>query len=241
MGAAATAYLSMLITRLTDAKTDQEHVKTLVLNDTDIPDRTAYLLGKSSASPCGKLLDGARLLEKSGCSAIAMPCNTAHAFLHDIRQAVDIPIIDMLYETARICRQRKLHTVGILATEGTVALDLYGEALSHANISRIYPNAETQQQISRLIFDKIKAGRLVDRHELDLPCELLAGTGCDGIILGCTELSMAFGNYAVSAPLEVQVIDPLDALARRIITYSGLHLRKSTEAQPHAVRYNTAT
>ena len=47
LGPAATASLFMRIIDHTDAKTDQDHLDITILNRPQIPDRTAFILGKS--------------------------------------------------------------------------------------------------------------------------------------------------------------------------------------------------
>ena len=56
MGPMATAYLLELIIQMTAAKTDQEHLSAVVLNNPQVPDRTAYILDLSLihiSSPAG--------------------------------------------------------------------------------------------------------------------------------------------------------------------------------------------
>ena len=50
LGPAATASLFMRIIEHTDAATDQDHIDITILNRPQIPDRTAYILGKSDES-----------------------------------------------------------------------------------------------------------------------------------------------------------------------------------------------
>ena len=47
----ATAYLLELIIQMTAAKTDQEHLSAVVLNNPQVPDRTAYILDRERPSP----------------------------------------------------------------------------------------------------------------------------------------------------------------------------------------------
>jgi len=47
----ATAYFLDRVVRLTDARTDQEHVDLVVHQRASTPDRTAFLLGRSSDDP----------------------------------------------------------------------------------------------------------------------------------------------------------------------------------------------
>ena len=83
MGPQATNTFYQFVIDRTDARTDQEHVNALILSDSDMPDRTAAILGSEKARQAvyERLLSDARLLESAGCTAIAVPCNTSHFFL----------------------------------------------------------------------------------------------------------------------------------------------------------------
>lgn len=147
-GPAATAYFLQRLVERTEARCDQDHVRTLAFNDTAIPDRTAFLLGRSDRSPLEALIEDGRLLEACGCDLLALPCNTAHGF-----------------------------------------------------------------------FDEVKAGRPVDAAALERLAAPFRAVGCDGVVLGCTELSLAFGGVTRAAGLPV--VDALDVLADCVIMRAG--------------------
>ena len=91
-GPAATAYFLQRLVERTEARCDQDHVRTLAFNDTAIPDRTAFLLGRSDRSPLEALIEDGRLLEACGCDLLALPCNTAHGFFDELQGALGIPL-----------------------------------------------------------------------------------------------------------------------------------------------------
>ena len=80
MGPAATDLLYRRIIDRTDAQCDQEHLDMIILNHASIPDRTAAILSGNTREVEEKLISDARFLEKSGATAIAIPCNTSHYF-----------------------------------------------------------------------------------------------------------------------------------------------------------------
>lgn len=77
MGPAATARLFSRIIELTDVETDQKHIKITILNNPQVPDRTAYILDETKESFVPVLQEMARALEQDGCEVLAMPCNAA--------------------------------------------------------------------------------------------------------------------------------------------------------------------
>ena len=103
MGPQATNTFYQYVIDRTDAACDQEHVNALILSDSEMPDRTAAILGSDAAKEqvFSRLLADARLLENAGCTVIAVPCNTSHYFLDEVQKHLSIPILHMIRETAK--------------------------------------------------------------------------------------------------------------------------------------------
>ena len=105
VGPLATIYFADLVVKMTDAKTDQEHIAMVILNHASIPDRTDYILDKTKPNPLPVMIKDAKMLEDDKCSFIVIPCNTAHYFYEEIQKSVNIPIINILEETVKYCEQ----------------------------------------------------------------------------------------------------------------------------------------
>ena len=73
MGPQATQVFYQFVLDRTDAARDQDHLPTLILSDTRIPDRTQAILSGNTGELYQRLLRDARLLEDCGCTAIAIP------------------------------------------------------------------------------------------------------------------------------------------------------------------------
>ena len=88
VGPMATAYFLQRLITLTDAQLDQDHVDVICFSHAGIPDRTAYVMGKSSANPGPVLAADARRLTAFGADFLVMPCNTAHTFTQQVLDVV---------------------------------------------------------------------------------------------------------------------------------------------------------
>ena len=88
MGPAATLDLFHKILKATPAKRDQDHIHIIIDNFPQIPDRTAFLLGKGE-NPLPYILKSVRTLEEANVDVLCMPRNTAHYFVEDIRGSTD--------------------------------------------------------------------------------------------------------------------------------------------------------
>ena len=65
-----------------------------------------------------------QILESTGCTVIAVPCNTSHYFIDKVQQEINIPIINMIKETVNYISSKKknMKKVAILATDGTISV-----------------------------------------------------------------------------------------------------------------------
>ena len=215
MGPQATNTFYQFVIDRTDAQTDQEHVNALILSDSEMPDRTAAILGGGEAREgvYRRLLADARLLEGAGCTCIAVPCNTSHFFLDRVQGEIGIPILHMIRETARLLAAQGLKRPGILATDGTIQTGLYQKEFSAAGIEAVVPSTQAQERVMSLIYDDVKAGRDGDPQKFAAIHEDLLAQGCDCGVLACTELSV----FADKHHLPPYYTDAMAVLAERAV------------------------
>lgn len=220
----ATVYFMQRILQATDASRDQDHVDMLVWNHASIPDRTAYLVGDSDESPGPVMAEDARQLERAGAKFIAVPCNTARAFLEEVQAAVDIHVLDIVAETVSAAQAAvpDLTTIGILATDGTLRSRIYHDTATERGLTPVEPDDVVQKDVMSMIYDGVKAGRPVERDRFDAAVDHLRAKGARAIVLGCTELSILQTDLGVD---DADVVDSLDALAARTVTMAGGRLR----------------
>ncbi|MCK4835869.1 MAG: aspartate/glutamate racemase family protein, partial [Candidatus Aminicenantes bacterium] len=83
MGPEATVHLCDLIVKKTRAEKDKDHIPMIIMNNPEIPDRTAAIIGEGD-SPLPDLIKTAQSLEKAGAHFLVMPCVTAHHFYPDM-------------------------------------------------------------------------------------------------------------------------------------------------------------
>lgn len=224
IGPAATVDFMSKIIRHSGAACDQEHLRMLVEHNPRIPDRTAHLLGRG-ADPTPTLSAACKRLEAGGAALIAMPCNTAHAYLPDVRPGLAIPVVDMLAET--VAHIEAAHPgcsrVGLLATSGTIATGIYREAAREAPFELLTPEPAWQARVMAAIYGEqgVKAGHTSGPCVDDLHAAIvhLAARGATVMILGCTELPMLLGQQHGydAAGIAVDLVDPTLVMARRCI------------------------
>lgn len=208
LGPYASCYFYELITKKTKAQKDQDHLNIIILSDAKTPDRTAYILDNSKENPYPYLLKDCKTLEKLGCKLISIPCNTSTYFHNELQKHINIPINNMIENTAEFIKG-KYKKVAILATTGTIKSKLYQNALKKRNINFILPN---QENVMKIIYNYIKQGKDIPNN---LWQETIQNLDCDCYILGCTELSI----LKEKLNLKENFINPLEIEADNVLAF----------------------
>lgn len=219
MGPLATTIFFKKVIDYTDAKTDQENVNMVILNDTDVPDRTDYLLDHTKDSPLPYLLNDIEMLERLNCEYVTMTCNTAHFFYDELTNKSKLKFINMISETLKECKKRNLNTVGLLATRGTISTKIY-DMFNEFGITIVTPNEEIQSMVDDFIYDKVKKNKPVAKQGFNKVYDYFL-EHCDGIILGCTELSVIIDNLDIH---DRRIVDSTRVIAKKIVEVSGKKL-----------------
>jgi len=187
MGTQATACLYQALHDLQNVSVEQEYFDVLLYSKPSIPDRTAYITGKSTENPLESLINAALILENAEVDCIAIPCATSHFFYDELTKAVSIPILDLLDETARYAKAIGAKKVCLLATDGTIKSRLFHDALERYGIEAATPPDNVQADLMEIIYD-IKRGEVFSSDILNAIISKVCDDGVDAVILGCTEL-----------------------------------------------------
>lgn len=213
MGPMSTVDLMRKVTEKTPVQREQEHLRILVDSRPQIPDRTAAILGRGP-SPVPMLQESARLLERWGAQILAIPCNSAHAFLAAVREAVSIEVLDMIGLVGRELAARfpEGTPVGLLATTGSIQARLYHTRLPDFQI--LTPDPQVQEELVMGAIYQVKVEDRVDepRHKLWQAAATL-NPAPRALIAGCTEVELALAGAAAPVP----VFLPMDLLAEEIV------------------------
>lgn len=208
--------------RLLDASPsskDQEHIPTIVWNHGGIPDRQLALKNQGE-SPLHAMLHGLKILEYSGVSKVAIPCNTAHFWHANLQQHSSIEILNMVDVTVQ--QIFNLHKtgdkVGILATKGALSTELYQRELSKYDIPFVInSDQEIEEEFMPAVYavkrNKIEKAGVVFQ---DLSQRLI-DSGAASIILACTEIPL--GLHAIQSPILDVSFDTTQILANACVNW----------------------
>ena len=217
LGPASGVYFAQMLVEHTKAERDQEHLNFLLSSRADTPDRTEYILGRSSCDPAETMIEEVCRLVSAGANAIALPCNTAHYFYDRVANASSVPILNIIDLTVAFCQSVGARRIGVLATEGTVASGAYKTVCAAQGIDCLTPTEEQMAHVSHLIYGEIKCGKAPNLSPLIEISEDLLARGADRIVLGCTELSLIKN----ALPAHLPTVDSLEVLALSAIRACG--------------------
>ncbi|MBD0332906.1 MAG: aspartate/glutamate racemase family protein [Chitinophagaceae bacterium] len=232
IGPTAGADLLQKITEETKATKDQEHLPVILFSlPQDIEDRTEYLRGEVDENPGIQIANIALQLFKLGVTIAGVPCNTAHApkIFNCIQNELDknnskLKIVHMINESVRYLEKHfhKGSRIGVLSTTGTYEQRIYASKIEEAGFLPSVPAEKVQHDVVHAAIYhpeygiKTNNGKVTAtaKSKLEEAMNILNKDGAEAIILGCTELPLAFKEKEYGG---MQLIDATRILARAMI------------------------
>lgn len=165
------------------------------------------------------LTDAARKLESIGADMIALCTNTMHIVADQIQQELYVPFIHIADVTAHKILSQHIHKVGLIATRYTMEMDFYVKRLRDFGLEVQIPVAVDRQLINDVIFNELVHGvtKPESKQSFLNIVEKLSNRGCEGIILGCTEVGMLIKKEDTQLPLFDTTLIHCDSLVQLAI------------------------
>jgi len=213
MGPEATVDLMRRVIAKTPVRDDQDHIHLIVESNPKIPSRIAHLIDGTGPDPTPELMRIAANLQRAGADALAIPCNTAHAYADAIRRAVSIPLLEMVSLTVEEIASAGHARVGLLASTAVHNTALYETAFSAHGIAALRP--PRQEEVMALI-KAVKRGDTGAQAQAALGhIALEMADRADVLLIGCSELSV------IAAGIAVPFVDSLDVLAQAVVSFAS--------------------
>ncbi len=152
-------------------------------------------LGRQLAADAQWLVDG-------GAEALLICANTMHLVAPAVEEAVDVPVIHMVDETAKAIRAAGLDTVALLGTGFTMRMPFYRDRMAVHGVATIVPDEPDLQAIHDLIYTDLTRG-VVTAEGRALATRVtgdMLARGAQGVIAGCTEIPMVMTAEDVDVP-----------------------------------------
>ncbi len=141
----------------------------------------------------GRMVAAAQSLERGGARGIVICTNTMHKLAPQVQAAISIPILHIADTTAQKICDDGLQTIGLLGTRFTMEQDFYkGRLIDNFGLKVITPNDADRQIIHDVIYDELCLGNVRDTSRSDYLriMDDLTARGAQGVILGCTEITL---------------------------------------------------
>ena len=138
------------------------------------------------------LADAAAGLEKCGADFILICTNTMHKVFGQVQAAVNVPLLHIADATGDALKAAGIRKVGLLGTRYTMQQDFYKGRLAEAGFEVRVPADEYIEELNRIIFAELCVGVILEesRQTFVKAIEDLKAQGCEGVILGCTEIGL---------------------------------------------------
>lgn len=179
------------------------HSARLVLYSLDFHEIEALQRQGDWAAAGTLLADAARRLESAGADFLLLCTNTMHKVADAIEAASALPLLHIADPTAAAIQAAGLQRVGLLGTRFTMEQAFMRDRLAARGIECVVPDEPGRVEVHRVIFEELCRGVVRDdsRQKLIALVRELAAQGAQGVILGCTELTMILQPGDLGLPL----------------------------------------
>jgi glutamate racemase len=200
-----------------------------------LPDEAIIYMGDTARVPYGTRSGEvvrryakrcAQFLWQRGAKLMVVACNTATAYaLADLQAELPIPVLGVIEAGASLAASHcPQGTIGVIATEGTVASQAYQKALG-----RLAPKARVMALACPMFVP------LCEENLLDHPATALLAEGylapliawpAQAVVLGCTHYPLLLPLFTRLFGSDVRIIDSAQAVAQavnRALTEGELH------------------
>ena len=150
------------------------------------------------------LLDAARRVQRGGADFVLICTNTMHKVATEVEAAISIPLLHIADATASEISKRGIRRIALLGTKYTMEDDFYkGRLVRQHGLEVMIPPEPERNTVHRVIYDELCVGNIVagSRTELVRIIGDLGTRGAEGVILGCTELSLLIKEEDSPLPL----------------------------------------
>ena len=139
------------------------------------------------------MIDAAKRVEKGGADFILLCTNTMHKMANEVQNNIKIPLLHIADATAKKIREKDLKKIGLLGTKFTMEEYFYkGRLAAKYSLDVIIPYEKERLIVHDIIYNELCLGYIkhYSKEQLKKIIQNLVANGAEGIILGCTEISL---------------------------------------------------
>ncbi|WP_136658230.1 aspartate/glutamate racemase family protein [Nitratireductor sp. XY-223] len=143
-------------------------------------------------------------LKSAGAEFLVIATNTMHKVADEVEAASGLEVLHIADATGDALASDRRKRVGLLGTRFTMEEDFYAERLrSRFGLDVVVPEKPSRDAIHRVIYEELCLGEVKAgaRDLFRAVIDDLRGGGCDSVILGCTEITMAVDETNSALPI----------------------------------------
>lgn len=204
------------------------HSARLIIDSLDLAPFAALELSERWDEVASITLDSARRLEMAGAEGIIITSNTGHRVYDAVAPNVGVEMLHIADATAAKLAADGRTRVALLGTRFTMTEPHVRGRLESASVALAPVEPEWIQEVDRIIFEELAAGRVVrdSQRKLKTLITELAKQKVQAVVLGCTELALAVDVRANVLP----VYDTAAIHARAAIEWMLAHEEEARAA-----------
>ncbi len=180
------------------------HSAKLVLHSVDFAEIERFQHEGDWAGAAAALAQAAAGLKAAGAQFLVICTNTMHKVAGEIEAASGLPVFHIADATALAIREAGLARVGLLGTRFTMEGDFYaGRLRDRHGLEVLVPDEADRALVHRVIYEELCLGQVREpsREAFRAVMARLTARGAQGVILGCTEISLLVGPGDAPVPL----------------------------------------
>ncbi len=179
-------------------------------------------------------------LVSQGANIIVIACHSAASVAREhVAARFTLPVFDVVAPAMEeALAATRNHRIGLMGTRATVESRVYQEGLT-----RMDPKVQVVAQPCPLLVPLVEEGWLKRRETRMIVKKYLRplkAAGVDTVVLGCTHYPLLKGIIAAKVGKRVRIIDPSEAVAKRIAAHLQAQMadpRQLQDAEPGHDRY----
>ncbi|RAR47735.1 glutamate racemase [Flavobacterium lacus] len=170
---------------------------------------------------------------------IVVACNTATTnAISELRARYDVPFIGIEPAIKPAAKSSETHTIGILATKGTLSSELFSQSVLN------YPTTKIIEQVGFGLVQLIEEGKMNSTEMTNLLHNYLkpmVEANIDYLVLGCSHYPYLIPQIKKIIPKHIKIIDSGEAVARQtknILSEMNLLNTQKKSSQIFYTNYN---
>ncbi len=159
--------------------------------------------------------EGINALEKAGAEFIVIAANSPHSVFEVVEKMASVPMISIVEVAAREAEKWDMKKLLLTGIKYTMQSSFYQDVFNKHGMEVITPSEKEQDEINKIVFNELVLGIFKQETRAKL-ISMINNYEVDGVILGCTELSLILNQEDT----EVKLLNTLVLHARAALDFA---------------------